>query len=143
MKNRTFLFLFLYIYLGFQNFRLIGAEDGNHGWSKIGRIKKGVKWNVLVLFIRIKMSGKEELVERNRNRSHFAAMKRTNRRMKLGKKIIWNNSSIRLIPILPIRDQFAGRVSLLNKRKRNFQAYLYRRLSWDEKRWNFLDCCNT
>lgn len=86
MKNRTFLFLFLYIYLGFQNFRLIGAEDGNHGWSKIGRIKKGVNWNVLVLFIRIKMSGKEELVERNRNRSHFAAMKRTNRRMKTREK---------------------------------------------------------
>lgn len=82
MKNR--IFIFLYIYLVFQNFRLIGAEDGNHGWLKIELKKElnGTSW----YYTWIKMSsGKEELVERNRNRSHFAAMKR----MKLGKKIIW------------------------------------------------------
>lgn len=47
MKNRIF---FFFSYKFILVFRLIGAKDGNHGWLKIGRIKKGVKWNVLVLY---------------------------------------------------------------------------------------------
>lgn len=70
------------------------------------------------------MSGKEELIERNRNRSHFEENESTNETD--DGKII---SSIRLISILPIRGQFARRVK---QKKKKFSS-LYRRLSWDGK----------